>query len=177
MHPSCNDVKPMYVTLGEAARRTGLSKATISRAVKSGKLSAAEVHPNGSYSIDLAELARVYDLKPGDGFTNPLVKHLETPPEMGGLQVEIAVLRERLSAISREREEGERRYQLAAQQIEDLRQRLDQSEQERRDKDRQLTALLTDQRQPTAPDTPTPPPEQPSASPKGLRAWLHRLTG
>ena len=29
----------------------------------------------------------------------------------------------------------------------DLRQRLDQSEQERRDKDRQLTALLTDQRE------------------------------
>jgi septal ring factor EnvC (AmiA/AmiB activator) len=31
-------------------------------------------------------------------------------------------------------------------QIDDLRRRLDQSEQERRDKDRQLTALLTDQR-------------------------------
>ena len=32
--------------------------------------------------------------------------------------------------------------------IADLRRRLDQSEQERRDKDRQLTALLTDQRGP-----------------------------
>jgi hypothetical protein len=31
--------------------------------------------------------------------------------------------------------------------IEDLRGRLDRSEEERRDKDRQLTALLTDQRQ------------------------------
>lgn len=159
----------MYVTLGEAARRTGLSKATISRAVKSGKLSAAEVHPNGSYSIDLSELARVYDLKPGNGLMDPSVQHVETLTETGGLQVEIAVLRERLSAIGREREEGERRYQLAAQQIEDLKQRLDREGEERR----KLTAILTDQRPSTAPDTPSHPPEQP----KGLRAWLHRLTG
>jgi excisionase family DNA binding protein len=110
----------MFISLGEAARRTGLSKATVQRAIKSGKLSAASVNSDGSYNIDPAELARVYELKPRDGFADPSMKQLETPTESGGLQVEIAVLRERLSAIGREREEAERRYQLAADQIEDF---------------------------------------------------------
>jgi excisionase family DNA binding protein len=155
----------MYVSLGEAARRTGLSKATVQRAIKSGKLSAASVKPDGSYNIDPAELARVYELNPRDGFADPSMKQLETITETGGLQVELAVLRERMAAIGREREESERRYQLAADQIEDLRRRLDVEGEERR----KLTALLTDQRD--------KPPADPLPQPKGLRGWLHRLTG
>jgi excisionase family DNA binding protein len=156
----------MFISLGEAARRTGLSKATVQRAIKSGKLSAASVNSDGSYNIDPAELARVYELKPRDGFADPSMKQLETPTESGGLQVEVAVLRERLSAIGREREEAERRYQLAADQIEDLRRRLDGEAEERR----KLTALLTDQsRKPAA------EPERPAR--RGFRGFLHRLTG
>jgi excisionase family DNA binding protein len=83
----------MFISLGEAARRIGLSKATVQRAIKSGKLSAASVNSDGSYNIDPAELARVYELKPRDGFADPSMKQLETPVESGGLQVEIAVLR------------------------------------------------------------------------------------
>jgi hypothetical protein len=56
------------------------------------------------------------------------------------------------------------------EQLEDFRQRLDQSEQERRDKDRQLTALLTDQ-------TRKPAAEPEEETRKGLRGFLHRLTG
>jgi excisionase family DNA binding protein len=156
----------MFISLGEAARRTGLSKATVQRAIKSGKLSAASVNSDGSYNIDPAELARVYELKPRDRFADPSMKQLETPTESGGLQVEVAVLRERLSAIGREREEAERRYQLAADQIEDLRRRLDGEAEERR----KLTALLTDQsRKPAA------EPERPAR--RGFRGFLHRLTG
>lgn len=147
----------MFISLGEAARRTGLSKATVQRAIKSGKLSAASVNPDGSYNIDPAELARVYELKPRDGFVDPSMKQLETLTESGGLQVEVAVLRERLSAIGREQEQAERRYQLAAEQIEDLRRRLDNESEERR----KLTALLTDQR-------------KPAAEPKGWRFWQRR---
>ncbi len=47
------------LTLGEAARLTGLGKTTLARAIKAGRLSAARTEL-GSYQIDPAELARVY---------------------------------------------------------------------------------------------------------------------
>lgn len=47
----------MPVTLGAAARQIGVSKATISKAISSGKLSATR-REDGSWSIDEAELAR-----------------------------------------------------------------------------------------------------------------------
>ena len=49
----------MSYTLGEAAKATGMSKAAISRAIKSHTIS-AEKQENGSYKIDPAELHRVY---------------------------------------------------------------------------------------------------------------------
>jgi len=50
-------------TLGEAAIAVGKSKATISKAIKSGRIS-AEKQPNGSYKIDPSELHRVYPPTP-----------------------------------------------------------------------------------------------------------------
>jgi excisionase family DNA binding protein len=50
------------ITLGEAARLTGLGKTTVSRAIKAGRLSAART-AIGSYEIDPAELARCYPFK------------------------------------------------------------------------------------------------------------------
>jgi len=50
------------LTLGEAARHCGVPKSTISRAIKSGRLSAGRAD-DGSYSIDPAELFRVYPMK------------------------------------------------------------------------------------------------------------------
>jgi excisionase family DNA binding protein len=47
------------LTLGEAARLTGLGKTTLARAIKAGRLSATRTDA-GSYEIDPAELARVY---------------------------------------------------------------------------------------------------------------------
>jgi len=50
----------MY-TLGQAAKATGKAKVTLARAIKSGRISANRSE-DGSYSIDPAELARVYPL-------------------------------------------------------------------------------------------------------------------
>jgi excisionase family DNA binding protein len=50
------------LTLGQAARLTGTSKTTLTRAIKAGRLSAVR-QDDGSYRIDPAELARVYDVK------------------------------------------------------------------------------------------------------------------
>jgi predicted site-specific integrase-resolvase len=49
----------MAYTLGTAAKAVGISKATMHRAIKSGKISAAR-HDDGSYTIDPAELHRVF---------------------------------------------------------------------------------------------------------------------
>lgn len=51
------------LTLGQAAKLTGTSKTTITRAIKAGRMSATR-RDDGGYSIDPAELARVYTLTP-----------------------------------------------------------------------------------------------------------------
>lgn len=49
----------MVYTLGEAAKATGKSKATISKAIKSGRISARK-DETGTFHIDPSELHRVY---------------------------------------------------------------------------------------------------------------------
>ncbi|WP_267389888.1 helix-turn-helix domain-containing protein, partial [Sphingomonas sp. GC_Shp_3] len=49
----------MAYTLGEAAKATGISKASISRAINSGRISAVK-NEGGSFSIEPVELHRVY---------------------------------------------------------------------------------------------------------------------
>ena len=51
----------MAYTLGEAAKVTGKSKATISKAIKSGRISAVKDEA-GTFQIDPSELHRVYPL-------------------------------------------------------------------------------------------------------------------
>lgn len=49
----------MAYTLGQAAKATGLSKPTLSDAIKKGRISASK-DDFGRYQIDPAELHRVY---------------------------------------------------------------------------------------------------------------------
>ena len=51
----------MVYTLGEAAKATGKSKSTISKAIKNGRISALKGR-NGAYNIDPSELHRVYPI-------------------------------------------------------------------------------------------------------------------
>lgn len=51
----------MVYTLGEAAKATGKSKATISKAIKNGRISAIK-DDTGTFNIDPSELHRVYPL-------------------------------------------------------------------------------------------------------------------
>lgn len=53
------------LSLSQAAKLAGKSKSTINRAIKTGKLSATR-HDDGSYSIDPAELSRVFNMEPHD---------------------------------------------------------------------------------------------------------------
>lgn len=126
------------LSLLEAAHRTGKTKPTILKAIKRGRLSARKDELQ-QWRIDPAELFRVYPPVNDPGGCEetrfPAVEAIE------------------LDAVKRERD-------LLQVQVDDLRRRLDASEQERRDTSRQLTALLTDQRRPDpAPIAPVKPAE------------------
>ena len=72
----------MTYTLGEAARATGKSKAAISQAIASNKISATK-DANGRYQIDPAELHRLYP--PEKTIPNER-EHLLTPDQTGEVE-------------------------------------------------------------------------------------------
>jgi hypothetical protein len=126
-------VGPLH--LGTAAKATGKSRTSILRAIERGKIS-AEKTIHGEWNIEPAELHRVYPLKEAvnsDGnSTDATVVNTD-------LIVQNRELTARLEA-------ADQRVRNAFDQVRDLRLRLDQSEDERRRTQAQLTALLTDQR-------------------------------
>jgi excisionase family DNA binding protein len=81
------------LTLGQAARQCGVSKGTISKAIKTGKLSATR-REDGSWSIDNAELARYLDAN-GHRFRSETVEAdraetgAEISPAMAALVAEL----------------------------------------------------------------------------------------
>lgn len=93
----------VYLSLGQAAKEAGVSKATISKALKSGRLSYASKSPAG-YEIDPAELFRVFPKKP---LPTVLSERQETPVETlqsNAESVEVRLLRERLVELQAERD-------------------------------------------------------------------------
>ena len=149
----------MSYTLGEAAKVTGKNKTTIQRAIKDGKLSATR-NEDGSYSIDPAELHRVYplihlDSSATEGATGAMQRDA-THSNTQAQPLEFAVLEERL----RSREEKIRDLE---HQLHDVEEQRDQwhAQAER------LTLLLTAprQEQPATPATVAPQQENPQAQP------------
>jgi len=128
----------MKLTLGQAAKTTKRSKGTLSKALNSGGIS-AEKDDKGRWQIDPSELSRWMSANP---FPNSLENQHETPEEThenSALGVEVKMLRERIDAMTAERD---RERDQLIDQIEDLRTRLDEAGGERQ----RLNALLTDQR-------------------------------
>jgi len=151
----------MGYSLAEAATASGKSKMTIQRAIKSGKLSASR-RDDESYDIDPSELHRVFPPVSVLEAKNDNMVRDDIANDISLLQAELKIRDQKIDLIEGERERE--REQLTAQ-IDDLRRRLDVEGEERR----KLTAMLTDQR-----PKPAAEPEKPR---KGLRGWLHRLTG
>jgi len=119
------------VSMTKGAELAGVSKGTVSKALKSGRLSYAEKTDNG-YLIETSELFRVFPPKPetpAKPDTETPQGKQETPMETVGLQREIQLLREQLQD-----REGT---------IDDLRQRLDRSDEERREAQARVIGLLT----------------------------------
>lgn len=91
-------------TLGKAAKETGLSKTTISKAIKSGRLLASRTD-DGQYRIDPDELFRVYPQvdRKDDGSVYPI----DTPSnliEVTRLQAENLYLKETVTRLEGDRD-------------------------------------------------------------------------
>lgn len=112
----------------QAAKAVGKSVPTITRAIKSGKLSARK-RDGGGYEVEPSELFRVWDAVTVKDNAPPPMLERETPIKDNVLQAKLEVMDERLSD--------------AQATIKDLRDRLDAESAERRN----LTAQITDQRQ------------------------------
>lgn len=140
----------MVYTLGAAAKASGKSKATISKAIKSGRLSALK-DEMGVYRIEPAELNRVYPFNV-DGNQNRTIR---TPEETLEKEGSFRELQARLEAAHERLADKEAL-------IADLREDRDRWRQ-------QATALLADQRS-------SPGPEQQQTKPQRKGFW-RRLFG
>ena len=98
----------MKLSASEAAKRTGKSVPTITRAIKSGKIS-AERADSGSYLIDPAELFRVFPaLTRPNGETPTTLGHetpYVTPAEIRFLQEKVSNLEASLAEAKADRDE------------------------------------------------------------------------
>jgi excisionase family DNA binding protein len=153
----------MKYTLGQAAKETGISKPTLSRAVKKGDLS-ADGGGGKPYKIDPSELGRwltsYRERNPEITITTTPIDTPETSNANKELEAEVEALREQV-----ERGEAERmreRTQLEAH-IDDLRGRVERAER----KEDQLMGQLTDQREA----------KSESVDPPKKRGFFARLTG
>jgi hypothetical protein len=132
----------MKLTLSQASELVGISRNGLLKAIKRGKVSAVRDDVSGPWFIDSAELSRVYPFKSPD----------VTPENNQENEPAAAVLTERVQAL-------ERLVSNLENERDDLRRRLDQESQERR----QLMALLThyvDQPKPNQEPVQEPTPEK-----------------
>jgi len=88
------------LTLGEASKACNITKSGISKAIKSGRLSAYK-NDIGQYEIDPAELFRVFPVNTGNSQLEDESLHKETI----GLQGNFDILRELLHQVEGERDD------------------------------------------------------------------------
>lgn len=135
----------------KAADAVGKSVPTITRAIKSGKLSAT-VLDGGGYEIDPSELFRVWPAVTSDSNMKGQMFHGATTHETSTLQAKVdALTAEKLERLEQENAE------------------LRADRDEWREQARSMR-LLTDQR-------PQPAPEPAATAPEKPRGWLQRLFG
>jgi hypothetical protein len=150
----------MLFTLNQAAKATGRSKGTISKALASGQLSYISKDENG-YQIEASELFRVF---PKNTFTTSNEVQLETPEKPlgnSGLETEVRLVREQLAT---QKEERERERQTLNRMIDDLQKDRDHWRQ-------QATHLLEDKR---AKETTAEAHKKPAEAPQGF--WARVLS-
>jgi excisionase family DNA binding protein len=73
---------PMHLTLGQAAKHTGVSKSYLSKLIRTGKIT-AERQPNGEFRIDPSELDRIPEMRSQGRAENSPRERSDTPENTG----------------------------------------------------------------------------------------------
>jgi hypothetical protein len=122
----------MKFTLNQAAREVGLAKATLWRAIKSGKISASK-DLNGVYEVDGAELFRVFQKE-----TDNVSKKQHATPE-NDTDTALTQKIEMLECVIQSKDSL---INAQSEWLKELKSRLDESERERRETGTAYRALL-----------------------------------
>lgn len=109
----------MAYTLGEAAKATGVSKSSLSRAIEKGRISATK-NDDGSFSIEPVELHRVYPPRSAATVVETPAETTRNPSATGGDAIAIKVLEARLEGLQQQ-------LRTVEEHNRELNQRLDQS--------------------------------------------------
>ena len=114
----------MFLTLGAAAKQYGISKSTLSRALRDGKLTGQRSTETGSYRIEVSELERWRDatsVARATAETVPVVQqatHVATALErVASLESEVAGLRELVRVHSAASDHWRTAFESAQRQI------------------------------------------------------------
>src|SRR3546814_14338459 len=89
----------MVITLSEASEKVGVTRQTLMKAIKTGRVS-AEKSDNGEWRIEPVELFRVW--LPVNGVQQPLQPNI-TDSDTPGLHAENRMLREKVAELREER--------------------------------------------------------------------------
>lgn len=112
----------MKLSASQAAKAVGKSIPTVTRAIKSGKLSATKLE-SGGYEVEASELFRVWPAVSGVSGETPTVLGVETPFETSALRREVELLREMLEDAKADRDQWRDQAQKVTALIEDQRPR------------------------------------------------------
>jgi len=135
----------MMLSLRQAAEQAGVDKMKISRAIKSGKLSAMRESKKSPYQIDPSELARVFQQHENREVFDASKKDYARQKETDEKFLEIRLLAREVELKDKEIQlietERRREREQLTETIDDLRGRLDDMSTERK----RLTHLLTNE--------------------------------
>tara|TARA_R110001592_G_scaffold90460_2_gene265946 strand:- start:10975 stop:11574 length:600 start_codon:yes stop_codon:yes gene_type:complete len=131
----------MKLTLGQAAKEAGISKPSLSAAIKKGRLSASK-NDSGVYEIDPAELFRVYPKKQE---ANPLDNSSSLTLTNGKKSVSSGVNKEVLDLLLAERDKLLEEKDKTIKRLEEEKSEIREDLQDQKDQSKRITLLLENQ--------------------------------
>lgn len=131
----------MRLTLGQAAKEAGISKPSLSAAIKKGRLSAYK-NESGTFEIDPAELFRVYPRKQE---ANTLANSSHLPQTNGKNSVSSDVSRSVLDLLLAERDKLLEEKDKTIKRLEDEKSEIREDLQDQKEQAKRITLLLENQ--------------------------------
>lgn len=103
----------MIYTLGQASKATGISKPTLSKAIKNGKISASK-DEKGVFAIEPVELHRVFPMKHKQPLRTVSVETIGNPQDNGLLQARLDAALEQVEDLRQQRDAWQEQAQRLA---------------------------------------------------------------